>query len=288
MRGLESIDGGRMRKLSRPERILREIVSESIPLMAQIVQEFPDETVESTKEHLKNLITEKREELVGLQNRLQRRSDLTSETLSKSNKNQLEMLVAIKMGLTSFLSNKNRLPTVELVEIFLLTRCRNVNCKRLLPVEDCDCKICSTKKGFCSECMCPVCLNFDCASNTCSWVGCDVCSHWCHASCGIQRNLIKPGPKTEMQFHCLGCGHASEMFGFVKDVFMSCAKNWDLDTLIKELDCVRKIFRGSEDFKGRELHLNADKMVSKLEKKMMSPSDVCSTIFQFFKCKSPL
>ncbi|XAR63706.1 hypothetical protein NMG60_11023741 [Bertholletia excelsa] len=291
VRGVESLDGGRARKLSRPERILREIVSESIPIMSQIIQELPDETVDSTKEYLKNLIgmPEKREELVSLQHRLERRSDLTKETLSKSSRSQLEILVAIKMGLGTFLSAKIRIPTSELVEIFLLERCRNVNCKRILPVDDCDCKICSTKKGFCSECMCPVCLNFDCANNTCSWVGCDVCSHWCHAACGIQRNLIKPGPSlkgplgtSEVQFHCLGCDHASEMFGFVKDVFMSCAKVWDLETLMKELECVRKIFRGSEDFKGRELHIKAGEVLSKLESKMMSASDACNIIFQFF------
>lgn len=291
MRGLEGLDGGRARKLTRPERILREIVSESIPTMAQIVQDLTDETIESTKEYLKNLIAmpEKRDELVGLQKRLERRSDLTKETLLKSHKNQLEVLVAIKMGLVSFLSSTNRLPMGELVEIFLFEKCKNVNCKRLLPVEDCECKICSTKKGFCSECMCPVCLNFDCANNTCSWVGCDVCSHWSHAACGIHKNLIRPGPSlkgppgtTEMQFHCLCCGHASEMFGFVKDVFLSCAKEWPPETLMKELDCVRKIFRGSEDFKGKELHVKADELLSKLDNKVMSPSDVCSFILQFF------
>uniref|UniRef100_A0A251S753 Uncharacterized protein n=1 Tax=Helianthus annuus TaxID=4232 RepID=A0A251S753_HELAN len=290
-KGVESLDFGRSRKLSRPERILREIVSESVQTMAQITQELPDETFESTKEYLKKLITlpEKRDELVGLQLRLLRRSDLTSETLSKANRNQLVLLVSIRMGLDSFLSVRNPIPTNELIEIFLLERCKNVNCKRLLPVEDCDCKICSTKKGFCSECMCPVCLNFDCASNTCSWVGCDVCSHWCHAACGIQKNLIKPGPSlkgptgtTEMQFNCPCCDHASEMFGFIKDVFRSCAEQWGLETLIKELNCVRKIFRGSGDFKGQKLHLMAGELISKLENKVMSPSDVCVTILQFF------
>ncbi|KAK4371845.1 hypothetical protein RND71_007229 [Anisodus tanguticus] len=291
VRRLDSMDGGRAHKVTRPERILREIVSESIPLMAQIVQELPDETVETTKEYLRNLITmpERKDEFIILQNRLDRRSDLTNQTLLKCHKIQLELLVAIKMGLGSFLSEKTRLPTTELVKIFLLERCRNVNCRRVLPVEDCDCKICSTKKGFCSECMCPVCLNFDCASNTCSWVGCDACSHWCHAVCGIRRNLIKPGPSfkgpsgtTEMQFHCLGCGHASEMFGFVKDVFMSCAKDWSEETLMKELDCVGKIFQGSEDLKGKELHVKADGLRTKLVTKMISPSDVCNFIFHFF------
>lgn len=291
LRGLENLDGGRARKLSRPERILREIVSDSVPLMAQIIQELPNETVESTKEYLKNIIAApEKEELVDLQNRLERRSDLTSETLSKCHKDQLDIFVAVKMGLGNFLSGKNRLPNTELVEIFLLTRCRNVNCKAMLPVDDCECKICSANKGFCRECMCPVCVKFDCANNTCSWVGCDFCFHWCHAACGIQKNLIKPGPSlkgpsgtTEMQFHCIGCDHPSEMFGFVKDVFFACAKNWGVETLIKELDCVRKIFRGSEDYKGKELYNKAEEMLCKLESKMISPSDVCNYIIQFFK-----
>ncbi|KAK4423351.1 protein OBERON 3 [Sesamum alatum] len=296
MRNLENLRDSedhvvKARKPSRPERILREIVSESVPAMAQIIQELTDETIESTKEYLKNIIDnpERRDELVGLQKRLERRSDLTNETLSKCQKSQLEILVAIKMGLVSFIHGKNKLPAAELVDIFVLERCRNINCRRLLPVDDCDCKICSTKKGFCSECMCPVCLNFDCANNTCSWVGCDTCSHWCHAACGLERNLIKPGPclkgssgATEMQFHCLGCGHASEMFGFVKDVFISCAKDWGLENLIKELDCVRKIFRGSEDRIGKHLNMKADEMLSKLQNKMITPPEVCNSMFQFF------
>ncbi|TYI99628.1 hypothetical protein E1A91_A13G030300v1 [Gossypium mustelinum] len=288
-RVLESMDGGRSRKISRPEKILLEIVSESIPAMAQIMQELPEETLESTKEYLRNLIgnPEWKEELVGLQNRLDRRSDLSKETLSKCHKDQLAILVAVKMGLKSFLSGKVGLPMTELLEIFLFMRCRNLTCKSVLPVDDCDCKICSGNKGFCSSCMCPICLNFDCANNTCSWVGCDVCSHWCHAACGIQRNLIKPGPSIKgpsgaMQFHCIGCGHASEMFGFVKDVFLYCAKNWVLETLTKELDCVRKIFRGSDDSKDKELYVKADELCSRLQNKMMSASDACSIIIQFF------
>ncbi|KAI3723704.1 hypothetical protein L2E82_35461 [Cichorium intybus] len=287
-----TLDFGRSHKPSRPERILREIVSESISTMSQIIQELPEETLESTKDYLKKLISipEKRDELVRLQLRLERRSDLTNESLSKANKNQVLLLVSIRTGLETFLSPQTRLPTKELIEIFLSERCKNMNCKRSLPVEDCECKICSTKKGFCSECMCPVCLNFDCASNTCSWVGCDVCSHWCHAACSLQKNLIRPGPSlkgptgtTEMQFNCLCCGHASEMFGFIKDVFKSCAQQWGLESLIKELDCVRKIFRGSGDFKGQKLHLKAGELISKLENKVMLPSDVCGFILQFFE-----
>ncbi|CAM8876466.1 unnamed protein product [Rhodiola kirilowii] len=291
VRVVESFDMGRINKISRPERILWEIVSESVPVMTQIVQELTSEVVESVKEYLKNLIVvpDKKKEMGSLQSKLERRSDLTKETLIKANRYHLELLVSIKTGLASFLSPEIRLPTTELVEIFLFMRCRNINCKSLLPVEDCDCKICSTNKGFCSSCMCPVCLQFDYASNTCSWVGCDTCSHWCHAACGIQRNLIRPGPSskgppgsTEMQFHCIGCDHASEMFGFVKDVFMSCAKGWGVENLKEEIDCVRKIFKGSEDFRGKQLQSKANEMLSKLENRIISPSDACSFIIQFF------
>ncbi|GAV57244.1 DUF1423 domain-containing protein [Cephalotus follicularis] len=291
MKVLESLDGMRPRKLSPPERILRELVSESVPVMSQIILELSDETLESTKEHLQTIISlpEKREDLVALQSRLERRTDLTKEILSRCQRDHLEILNAIKMGLGSFVTGKIRLPTSQLVEIFLFMRCRNVNCKSILPVDDCDCKICSTNKGFCSSCMCPVCLKFDCASNTCSWVGCDVCSHWCHAACGIQKNLIKPGPSLNrplstsgMQFHCIGCGHASEMFGFVKDVFICCAKDWGLDSLKKELDCLTKIFRGSDDVKGKQLHVKGDELLLKLERKVISPSDACNCIIQFF------
>uniref|UniRef100_A0A3Q7I5Z7 Oberon-like PHD finger domain-containing protein n=1 Tax=Solanum lycopersicum TaxID=4081 RepID=A0A3Q7I5Z7_SOLLC len=94
-------------------------------------------------------------------------------------------------------------------------QCQNIYCMMLFPVEDCVCKICSMKKGLCRECMCLVCLNFDYANNTCSWVGSDACLHGCHVVCGIHQNLIKPGPSLkgpsrtiEMQFYCLGRSHA--------------------------------------------------------------------------------
>ncbi|KAF2316676.1 hypothetical protein GH714_042017 [Hevea brasiliensis] len=243
--------GGKARKLSRPEKILHEIVWESIPVMAQIIQELAEETLASTKEYLKNLVAmpEKKEELVGLQNRLERRSDLSKEALLKCQKDQLEILVAVRMGLGSFISGKVRVPANELVEIFLYMRCRNVNCKSILPVDDCDCKFCSANKGFCSSCMCPVCMNFDCANNTCSWVGCDV----------VPIGVMLP-----------------------VDVFVCCAKDWGLETLTKELDCVRKIFKGSDDFKGKELHIKAEALLSKLESKILSPSDACNIIIQFF------
>ncbi|XP_010939988.1 protein TITANIA [Elaeis guineensis] len=286
-------DAGKERMmLTRLDRVLKEMVSESVPYMAQMLQDFPTESLEAVKECLRNLMStpEKRDEFASLQRRLERRSDLTSETLSKCHKTQLEVLVAIKTGIVNYVSGRCLIPSKELVEIFLQLRCPNVNCKSLVPVDDCDCKFCSGKKGFCSACMCPVCLKFDCAANTCSWVGCDVCSHWCHAACGIDKNLIRPGPSlkgpmgmTEMQFRCPGCGHVSEMFGFVKEVFNCFAKDWGLETLLKELDCVRKIFHDSEDFEGKGLHAKAEEILNMLAKKLISPMDACNNMLQFFK-----
>lgn len=276
--------------VTRPNRMLSEIVMEPVPIMAQMLQEIASESLEAVKECLRSMMdaAEKNDEFASLQRRLERRSDLTLETLSKSHRVQLEVLVTIKTGSVGFLSSEKHISNEELVEIFLLLRCRNLNCKNALPVDDCDCKICCTQKGFCSACMCPICLKFDCASNTCSWVGCDVCSHWCHAVCGIQKNLIRPGTSLNagggtMHFHCLGCGHASDMFGFVKEVFNCCAKAWDLETLLKELDCVRKIFHGSTDLEGKELHGKAAEMLTSLSKKRISPVDACNSILQFFK-----
>ncbi|WVZ56161.1 hypothetical protein U9M48_006732 [Paspalum notatum var. saurae] len=287
-----SFDGSRGAMHSRPDRILRDIVSDSVPAVAQLLQDFPSETLEVLRETVRSMIDapDRRDELASLQRKLERRSDLTAEALGRANKTQLEILVAIKTGMAVFVTGKGRVSSSELVEMFLLTRCRNMNCKSALPVDDCECKICSTKKGFCSACMCPVCQKFDCAANTCSWVGCDVCSHWCHAACALERNLIRPGPTlkgamgtTEMQFQCLGCNHASEMFGFVKEVFNCCAENWSPDTQIKELDFVRKIFAASEDFEGKGLHAKAEEVLSMLKNKIISPSEATKNMLQFFK-----
>ncbi|PHU03364.1 hypothetical protein BC332_28615 [Capsicum chinense] len=53
--------------------------------------------------------------------------------------------------------------------------------------------------------------------------------------------------------------------------------------LIKELDYVQKIFCGSEDFKGKELHAMTYGLHNKLEKKKISLLDACDFIFHFLK-----
>ncbi|CAD6202817.1 unnamed protein product [Miscanthus lutarioriparius] len=248
---------------SRPERILRDIVSDPVPAMAQVLQDFPSETLEVLRETVRSMIDapEKRDELSSLQRKLDRRSDLTAEVLGRANKTQLEILVAIKTGMATFVTGKGRVSSSELVEMFLLTRCRNMNCKSVVPVDDCE-------------------------------SGLDVMSAPIGAmhACALEKNLIRPGPTlkgamgtTEMQFQCLGCNHASEMFGFVKEVFNCCAENWSPETQMKELDFVRKIFAASEDFEGKGLHAKAEEVLSMLLKKIISPSDATKTMLQFFK-----
>ncbi|GFZ18044.1 fibronectin type III domain protein [Actinidia rufa] len=100
---------------------------------SQGIQELPDEALEPMKKYLKKLIAtpERKEELVNLQNKLEGRSYLNKETLLTTSIKHLEILVSVKTGLGSFLSGENCIPTTELVEIFLLERCRNINCKRV-------------------------------------------------------------------------------------------------------------------------------------------------------------
>ncbi|KAH9314439.1 hypothetical protein KI387_023066 [Taxus chinensis] len=277
------------------DRILHEIVLEPINIMAQKLQELPDNILDNVREYLQDLIggNEKREHFAKFQKILQRRNDLTAEMLIKSHRSQLEILVTIKTGMKTFLGC-NHIPISELVDIFLDLRCRNLDCKSQLPVDDCECKVCSYRSGFCSMCMCLICSKFDCASNTCSWVGCDICLHWCHTDCGIGNSYIKPSPSikgasgtTEMQFYCIACDHSSEMFGFVKEVFKTFSKEWGAETLVKELDFVRRIFQGSEDTRGKQLRNKAEDMLAKLGSKICSPSDVCNSILSFFtECDS--
>ncbi|KAJ0037486.1 hypothetical protein Pint_23974 [Pistacia integerrima] len=222
------------------------------------------------------LNADKKAQLRAFQNALRSRSDINPEVLLKSHRAQLEILVALKTGLPEYLLN-NGISSTDLAEIFLNLRCRNLTCQNPLPVDDCDCKVCAKKNGFCSSCMCLVCSKFDMASNTCSWVGCDVCLHWCHADCGLQESFIRNGRSpagaqgTEMQFHCVACDHPSEMFGFVKEVFQNFAREWSAETMSRELEYVKRIFSASKDIRGKRLHEIADQMLVRLSNKSELP-----------------
>ncbi|XP_022770098.1 protein OBERON 4-like isoform X2 [Durio zibethinus] len=265
------------------ETIINRMVSEPIHVMARKFHEMTGQSIACLKESIRKIMlnAEKYGQLRASQEALQNRSDLTLETLLKSHRPQLEILVALKTGLPEYLQVDNSVSSSDLAEIFLNLRCRNLMCRSSIPVDECDCKVCSKKNGFCSGCMCLVCSKFDMASNTCSWVGCDVCLHWCHADCGLRESYIRNGHgAAEMQFHCVACDHPSEMFGFVKEVFQNFAKEWTLQTFSKELEYVKRIFSGSKDVRGKLLHEIANQMLVRLAKKS-DLSEVYSQIMSF-------
>ncbi|XP_042514249.1 protein OBERON 4-like isoform X2 [Macadamia integrifolia] len=272
------------------ERIIAMIILEPLQVMAKRIHEMTEQSIACLKESACEMIVneDKHGQLRTYQEALQSRSDLTLETLSKCNRAQLEILVAFKTGLQDFLYRAKDSPLPDLAEIFLNSKCRNLACRSPLPVDECDCKVCVQKSGFCSACMCLVCSKFDMASNTCSWVGCDFCLHWCHTSCGLREYYIRNGHSvtgaqgtTEMQFHCLACNHPSEMFGFVKEVFKTCAREWKAETLSKELQYVKRIFSASNDVRGKQLHDAAEKMRARLEHDKSNLSEVYNQIMEF-------
>ncbi|KAI7734977.1 hypothetical protein M8C21_020767, partial [Ambrosia artemisiifolia] len=260
------------------ERILAMVVSDPVHIVAQVLSEMSPPSLASLKDLARDVILNpsKRRQFSAFRKTLEKRSDITIDILSKTHSVQIEILVALKTGIQDFLQTKADMPSSELAEIYLNLRCRNLACRSYLPVDECDCKVCAQKKGFCSACMCLVCSKFDMASNTCSWVGCDVCLHWCHTDCGLRESFIRNGrsatgalgqSQTEMQFFCVACDHPSEMFGFVREVYQNFAKGWSAETMANELEYVRRIFSGSEDIRGKRLHEISLQLLTRLSNK---------------------
>lgn len=276
------------------ESVLGRIVSDPIQVMARKFNEMSGHSLVRFKDSIRELMLskDKKGHLSAIQNALHSRSDINMEVLSKAHRTQLLILVALKTGLPEYLQLDSSVSSSDVAEIFLNSRCRNLMCRSPLPVDECECKVCSKKNGFCSACMCLVCSKFDMASNTCSWVGCDVCLHWCHADCGLRESFIRNGNSesgaqggfSEMQFFCVACDHPSEMFGFVKEVFQNFAKEWSAETMCRELEYVKRIFRGSKDLRGRRLHEIADQMLARLLNKSEVP-EVLSYIMAFLTGK---
>jgi hypothetical protein len=275
------------------ERVISKVVSEPFHHTARMLQEMTENSIRYLRDAISKIIVhpDKRGQIIALQEALKKRSDLNTDMLRTCPQLLMEILVAIRTGLPYFIKKSSGVASSDLVDIFLNLKCCNISCRSVLPVDDCDCKICQRKTGFCSSCMCIVCSKFDSASNTCSWVGCDVCLHWCHTDCGLRHSLIRKGQSSsraydtmEMQFHCAACGHPSEMFGFVKEVFRTCARQWRMDTLVTELRCVERIFSCSDDARGKRVWNFVKQMLIKLENKAYYP-EVVKSVITFFSGK---
>ncbi|KAJ8430500.1 hypothetical protein Cgig2_010830 [Carnegiea gigantea] len=273
---------------------LRNIAEERVDIISDKMQLLPDEYVEELKNGLRVILEgnggpEQREEFMTLQKLVQTRPDLTVKTLLRAHRVQLEILVAIKMGIQAFLHPNVSLSQASLVETFAYKKCRNIACQNQLPVDDCTCEICTNKNGFCNVCMCVICTKFDFEVNTCRWIGCDLCSHWTHTDCAIRDGLVCMGTSTrsgtgqaEMLFRCRACNRRSELLGWVKDVFQHCAPSWNRAALMNELDIVGRIFRGSEDVKGRKLFWKCEELIEKM-KGGLAESTACRVILIFFQ-----
>lgn len=276
------------------ERVISKVISEPFHLTARMLHEMTENSIIYLREAISEIIVnpDKRVQIIALQEALKQRSDLNSDMLRTCPKLLMEILVAIRTGIPHFVRKSSSVASSDLVDIFLNLKCCNISCQSVLPVDGCDCKICQQGTGFCSSCMCIVCSKFDLASNTCSWVGCDVCLHWCHTDCGLRHSLIRKGKNssrayktTDVQFHCVACGHPSEMFGFVKEVFRTCARQWSMDTLARELQYVERIFSCGDDARGKRVWDFVKQMLIKLENRAYYP-EVMKCVITFFSGKS--
>ena len=282
---------------SGPDKVsLQDIARERVELVSERMLRLPEGYLEELKNGLKAILdgngSQPVEEFMFLQKFVQTRSDLNSKTLVRAHRVQLEILVVIKTGIQAFLHPNINLSQTNLIEIFLHKRCRNIACQNELPADDCRCEMCANRKGFCNLCMCVICSKFDFAVNTCRWIGCDVCSHWTHTDCAIRDGEISMGVSAksvsgmgEMLFKCRACNHTSELLGWVKDVFHHCVPNWDREALMKELDFVRRIFRGSEDMRGRKLFWKCEEIIDKI-KGGLAEATAAKLILMFFQGKA--
>lgn len=284
-----------IRRFSNSDKIsLRDIARERVDIISEKMHLLPDEYLEELKGGLRAILegtggSHHREEFFILQKLVQSRLDLTAKTLIRAHRTQLEIIVAINTGIQAFLHPNISLSQTLLIEVFLYKRCRNIACQNQLPAEECSCDMCTSKKGFCNLCMCVICNKFDFEVNTCRWIGCDFCSHWTHTDCAIHEKQICMGPTgkggsglPEMLFRCRACNRTSELLGWVKDVFLHCAPTWNREALMRELDFVSRIFRGSEDSRGRKLFWRCEELVEKL-KGGLAEATACRVILMFFQ-----
>eukprot|EP00897_Mesotaenium_endlicherianum_P008637 jgi/Mesen1/7801/ME000408S06913 len=268
---------------------LADIVGGPVDAVAERLRAAPAGELEAYRDATRALISggegaggETPEQLLVLQALLARRQGELlggnggADVARRAHRLQLQVWVGVQTGIPAFLHPDICLAPEALAEILAHARCRNIACQSQLPADGCACEVCRApaKAGFCCRCMCVVCCKFDFDANTCRWIGCDFCAHWCHTDGGVSAS-------TEVQFKCTACHHTSELLGFVKDVFTLFAAHWDAPVLLRELDCVRRIFRGSTDARGQRLAWKAQALSQQLEAGRPG-GEVCKEMQHFF------
>ncbi|OMO69758.1 hypothetical protein CCACVL1_19297 [Corchorus capsularis] len=106
------------------ETIISRIVSEPIHVMARKFHAMTGQSIACLKESIREVMlnADKHGQLRSSQEALRNRSDLILETLLKSHRAQLEILVALKTGLPEYLQVDNSISSSDLAEIFLNLR----------------------------------------------------------------------------------------------------------------------------------------------------------------------
>ncbi|KAL5987957.1 hypothetical protein ACLOJK_035719 [Asimina triloba] len=283
------------RQVSTADKIsLQDVARERVDAISEWMHKQPEEILAELKNefqsiHERAFARENREEFLILQKLLQDRTDLNDETLTKAHMAQLQIFVALNTGVQAFLHPNLTISHSSLIEIFLYKRCRNILCQSRLPAAGCSCEICTSRKGFCNQCMCVICSKYDFAANTCRWIGCESCSHWIHTECAVNGGKIGMDTITngdcgtpEMVFKCPACQNACELLRWVKDVFTECGPTWNRDALMKELDLVSRIFHVSEDVRGRKLSCNCEILLDKLRAGIPEAA-ACKLLLLFFQ-----
>ncbi|GBG75678.1 hypothetical protein CBR_g20305 [Chara braunii] len=259
---------------SELENLLLEIITGPVEKVSTWLEELSQEKTAAIQQHVKDILKRKdgRGTFMHLQKVLDARSDLQESDLAKAHRTALQILATVRTGILGYLQDEVDIPSQCLAQIILQKRCRNVACLSELPADSCTCHRCKMH-GFCNMCMCVACSKFDFDSNTCRWIGCDYCCHWCHTECALKGRMIRPwgeagagkGKGRHLQeFKCPACNQNSELYGFVKDVFQVCASAWQSDVIRLELDYVRRMFEKCQEPRGQKLHKKVVKLLDGL------------------------
>ena len=126
---------------------------------------LPDEFLDELKNQLKTILegnggSQNREEFLILQKFVQSRSNLTAKTLIRAHRAQLEILVAINMGIQALMHPNISLSQASLIKVFVYKTYINIACQNQLPADDCTREIGANKNGFCN--LCPTEMLFRC------------------------------------------------------------------------------------------------------------------------------
>ena len=126
---------------------------------------LPDEFLGELKNQIKTILkgnggSQNREEFLILQKFVQSRSNLIAKTLIRAHRAQLEILVAINMGIQALMHPNISLSQASLIKVFVYKTYINIACQNQLPADDCTREIDANRNFFCN--LCPTEMLFCC------------------------------------------------------------------------------------------------------------------------------